>query len=228
MHHKLQLPLFFGLSGVYIFLKYTISPLLYLMRLLGLKSSLSNKIDFKINRTILPLTEKPDENVRMEINTSFNKGEKLPNVQIMFPDESFGALNTYTKSPLLLVFVRGSWCSYSRLHLSDLMSNKDKFEKAGIKLLAISSYKDQDWWLSKGIDIPMCIDAKGEVFNRFGIQVNSWIEFAWARILPHESVFLFNHNGILVSSDVRKVSGFVPGQRFLSSEKWLGIANKYL
>lgn len=193
-----------------------------------MNSSISNNIDLKINRAILPLTEKPDGKLRMEVNTSLNNGDQLPSIQLMFPDGSFGALNTYTKTPLLLVFVRGSWCSYSRLHLSDLMSKKDTFEKAGIKLLAITSYKDQDWWLSKGIYIPMCIDAKGEVFKRFGIQIKSWVEFAWGRILPHESAFLFNHNGILVSSDVRRVSGFVPGQRFLGSERWLEIANKYL
>ncbi len=195
---------------------------------MGFKSSLSNKIDSTINRAILPLTESPDRTERMEIKTKLNKGDLLPSIQLLFPDGSFGALNKYTKTPLLLIFVRGSWCPYSRLHLSDIMSKKDKFEKAGIKLLTITSYRDQDWWRSKGIDIPMCVDLEGEVFNRFGIQVKTWVEFAWGRILPHESAFLFDCKGILVSSDVRRVNSIIPGQRFLGSDKWLEIAHKCL
>ncbi len=227
-HPRLHLPFFMGLGGAYIILKYTVSPFLYLLRRLGFNSSLPSKIDATINRSILPLTENADKKGRMDVMAEIQEGDLLPSIPIIYPDGSFGNLDKYTNTPLLLVFVRGSWCSYSRLHLSDLVSKKEDFAKAGIKILAITSYRDQAWWLSKGIDIPMGIDSKGEVFNRFGIQNTSWMELVWGRVLPHESAFLFDDKGVLVSSDVRKVNGFVPGQRFLGSEKWLEIAHKNL
>ena len=108
------------------------------------------------------------------------------------------------------------------------MAGKNEFEKMNIKLLAVTSNNDQDWWQSKGIDIPMAIDSDGSIFSCFGIKSESWIDFAWWRIIPHESVFLFNHTGKLVASDVRKVNGIVTGQRFLGSDKWLEIARKHL
>jgi peroxiredoxin len=108
------------------------------------------------------------------------------------------------------------------------MANKDKFESAGIKLLAITGYEDQEWWFSHGIDIPMCIDLEGDVFKAFGVQIDSWIEYAWGRNLPHESVFLFDKNGILVFSDVRKVNSILPGQRFLGSHTLLENAQKLI
>lgn len=226
-HNKLQLIFFIGLSGIYIILKYTISPLFYFLRLTGLSSPILNRIDSKINKAVLPLTENPDEKEKLEVQINLQLGDPLPAIQIMVSDGTIELLNKYTNKALLIVFVRGSWCSYSRLHLSNIMARKSEFEKTGIKLLAITSNNDQDWWQSKGIDIPMVIDSDGSIFNCFGIKSESWIDFAWWRILPHESAFLFNHNGSLVASDVRKVNGIIPGQKFLGSNKWLEIAHKH-
>ena len=74
----------------------------------------------------------------------------------------------------------------------------------------------------------MCVDSEGNIFKTFGIHIDSWIEYAWGRNLPHESVFLFDQNGILVFSDVRKVNGMLPGQRFLGSVTLLEKANKLI
>jgi peroxiredoxin len=227
-HKKLQLIFFIGLSGIYIILKYTMSPILYVLRRIGLSSPILNRIDSKINKALLPLTEKPDEKEKFDVQTNLQNGDPLPAIEIKFSVGSFKWLNNYTDTALLIVFVRGSWCSYSRLHLSDVMARKSEFDKKGIKLLGITSYNDKDWWQSKGIDIPMAIDSDGAIFHCFGVKSNGWIDFAWWRILPHESAFLFNKNGILVASDVRKVNSVIPGQKFLSSHRWLEIANKHL
>ncbi|GLU42650.1 hypothetical protein Musp01_02740 [Muricauda sp. NBRC 101325] len=103
------------------------------------------------------------------------------------------------------------------------MKHKEAFGQNGVYLMAISSYDDHIKWESMGIHIPMCVDAKGDVFDAFGIQIKSWTAYAWGRILPHESAFLFDGNKQLVAFDVRKVSGIQPGQKFLGSNAWLQI-----
>lgn len=227
-HRIFELPLYLGLSAIYIIPKFIISPFLYLSKVLGLRSSFLTKFDATINKMFLPLTENPDRVKRLDVIPKLEKGDALPPVQIKFPDGKTGLLNEYTKTPLLVIFVRGSWCSYSRLHLADIMSNKAKFESLDIKLLAITGYKDQEWWCSYGIDIPMCVDSEGDVFKEFGVQIDSWIEYAWGRNLPHESVFLFDNNGILLFNDVRKVNSILPGQRFLGSHTLLENAHKLI
>jgi len=227
-HKTFQLPLHLGLSTVYIIIKFLVSPFLYLSKVLGLRSSFPTKLDAAINKMVLPLTERPDRVERLDIEPKMQKGDSLPAVQLKFSDGKTGLLNAYANSPLLIIFVRGSWCSYSRLHLADIMSNTSKFENLGVKLLAITGYKDQEWWCSHGIDIPMCVDSEGVVFKAFGVQIDSWIERAWGRNLPHESVFLFDTNGILVFSDVRKVNSILPGQCFLGSETLLENTHKLI
>ncbi len=224
-HKILELPLYLGMSALYIIPKLIISPFLYVAKVLGLRSSLPTRIDSSINRVVLPLTESSDSVERLDVKPKLKKGDRLPSVQLKFSNGKTDLLNEYTKKPLLVIFVRGSWCSYSRLHLADLMSHKDQFENAGIKLLAITGYQDQEWWRSNGIDIPMCVDPEGDIFKTFGVQIDSWMEYAWGRILPHESVFLFDENGILTFSDVRKVNSILPGQRFLGSTALLGNVN---
>ncbi len=224
-HQTFELPLYIAMSSVYIILKYIISPFLYTLRKLGLSSSLPRQLDASINRVILPLTESSDNVEKLDVQPKLKKGDKLPLVQLKDPDGKNGLLSDYTTSPLLIIFVRGSWCSYSRLHLTDLMLHKEEFENAGIKLLAITGYKDQEWWRSKEIDIPMRVDQKGDIFKTFGVQMDSWVDYAWGRILPHESVFLFDRERNLKFFDVRKVIGFLPGQQFLGSNALLGNVN---
>lgn len=213
---------------MYIIPKFLMSPFLYLAKILGLKAPFLTKFDATVNKTFLPLTEVPDSNERLDVQPKLQKGDSLPSVPLMFSDIKTVLLKDYTQTPLLVIFVRGSWCSYSRLHLADIMSNKDKFESLGIRLLAITAYKDQEWWQSHGIDIPMYVDSEGDVFKAFGVHLDSWIEYAWGRNLPHESVFLFDKNGVLVFSDVRKVNSIFPGQRFLGSHTLLKNANKLI
>ncbi|WP_242117369.1 redoxin domain-containing protein [Aestuariivivens sediminicola] len=227
-HPIIQLPIFITASAVYIILKYITSPFIYVFKRMGFTFKNLSIWDASINRAILPLTERADMTEKLDVKTRLRKGDRLPSLRIHFSDESSGDLQDFKGAPLLMVFVRGSWCSYSRLHLSDLLSRQEDFEKAGIRLLAITSYEDQDWWHSHGINIPMCIDKEGEIFDRFGLRVETWMEFAWGRTVPHESAFLFDSKGVLVARDVRKVSSILPGQKFLGSARWLEIAHKYV
>lgn len=227
-HKIFELPLYLILSGLYIIPKFLISPFLYLAKILGLKAPFLTKLDATVNKIVLPLTEVPDSNERMDVQPKIQKGDSLPSVPLKFSNRKTVLLNDYTQTPLLVIFVRGSWCSYSRLHLADIMSNKNKFESLGIKLLAITAYKDQEWWHSHGIDIPTYVDSESDVFKAFGVHIDSWIEYAWGRNLPHESVFLFDKYGVLVFSDVRKVNSILPGQQFLGSHTLLENAHKLI
>jgi peroxiredoxin len=225
-HKIFELPLYLAMSGIYIVLKFVISPFLYLAKVSGLRSSFPTQMDATINKSVLPLTEKPDKVERLDVESKLKPGDQLPSVSMKFPDGKMRSLKDYSKGSLLIIFVRGSWCSYSRLHLADVMLNKQNFENAGIKILAITGYQDQDWWSSNGIEIPMCVDLNGELFETFGVKINNWIEYAWGRNLPHESAFLFDKNGLLVFRDVRKVSSIFPGQRFLGSATLLKNIDK--
>ena len=216
-HKIFELPLYLSLSALYIILKFLISPFLYLAKTIGLRTTIHTRIDAVINKNVLPLTEKSDSSVRVDVKPKLEIGDELPSVSVTLPEGKMCLLKDYTKTPLLIIFIRASWCSYTRLHLADIMANKEKFDKAGVQILAITGYQDQDWWSENGIDIPMCVDLDGEIFESFGIKINSWMENTWGRNLPHESAFLFDKNGKLMFRDVRKVSSVFPGQRFLGS-----------
>ena len=195
-------------------------------KIIGLRSSFPTTFDAFINKRALPLTEALDKNIRIDVKPSIKLGDPIPSLPITLTNGKVYPLNKYTHCSLLIIFIRGSWCSYSRLHLAELVSNKEKFDNAGIKMLGITGYKDHEWWHSKEINIPLCVDLEGDIFKAFGIKIDNWIEYAWGRNLPHESVFLFNKQGHLIVNDVRKISSILPGQRFLGSETLLKTFNK--
>ncbi len=227
-HSTLQLPAFISLSACYIIFKFSLSPFLWVLRKAGLKSDIPKQVDSIINRSILPLTESSAKLRKAEERPGLDYGDKLPSTQISFSDGTNKLLDTISKHALLLIFIRGSWCSYSRLHLSDIFSKADHFKRKDIELVVITSYADQEWWNKNEIVGPMILDEGGKIFNQFGIRVKSWIEFAWGRIIPHESAFLFSNKGELIEFDVRKVNSLIPGQKFLGADAWLEIADMKL
>lgn len=222
-HSILQLPLFLVLSGGYIIVKYAISPLLFLFRKMGMAPAAVRKLDATCNRTILPLTESADLQMHSDVLPAIAIGDAMPHIEVKYPNGKQGLLSEAVKYPALLFFVRGSWCSYSRLHLKDVIQHMGDFKDAGVQIIALSSYDDQEKWKSMGVDIPLFVDTSGAVFRAFGVKIDSWTEFAWGRVLPHESAFLFDLNGNLAACDIRKVSGIKPGQKFLGSTAWLKI-----
>ncbi len=224
-HTKVQLPPYLIMSGLYIIGKYAITPFLFMFRKMGMEPNIARKLDASCNRAVLPLTESSDSKTRVDVVPKITIGEKMPKVRVKYPEGTFGRLDEVAQAPMLLILIRGSWCSYSRLHLLDLMNHKEEFMQLGVQLMAVSSYDDSQKWESMGVDVPMCVDVTGDVFDAFGIKIKSWTEFAWGRILPHESAFLFGDNKKLLAFDVRKVSGIQPGQKFLGSGAWLNIIN---
>ncbi len=206
------------LSGLYMTGKYTLTPCLYLFRRMGLSPTLPNQIDAFMNRMVLPLTERPDKVERMDILPTIKTGELLHAFLSEHSASPLGKRMYAMKGrPLLLVFIRGSWCSYSRLHMSHLQAHAPGFEAMGVQLAAITSDKDISLWKKRGISIPIWVDKEGALFKALGILKTSWTDYAWGRVLPHESVFLFDSQGRLVFSDIRKISAFRMQQTFLDA-----------
>ena len=208
----------------YLIAKWVASPFLYVSRHVGWNGTWPSALDASCNLACLPLTEGPDERERRDVTPSLAPGDPLPEVSISLGGGERRSLRSFVGRPLLLALVRGNWCSYSRMHLTDLSAAAPRLSALGIQVLAVSRDATAEWWESRGVTIPIAADPEGAVFGALGVRVDSWMETAWGRVLPHESVFLFDESGRLVTADVRQVSGTQPRQTFLSAERWVQLA----
>jgi peroxiredoxin len=212
-----------SLSAGYLTFKWLMAPWLWLARRFGWNGTWPRRLDAAVNRVALPLTESADQQPRSDVQPSVGLGASLPDLPLRFDDGSTRSLLTLRGQPLLLALIRGSWCSYSRLHVADLAAAAPELEACGIRMLAVSSYDDIAWWRRHGVGIPMATDPEGRLFGALGLRTQAWLDQAWGRITPHESVLLFDAAGRLVAMDVRQVSGYRRGQTFLSAQEWIRI-----
>ena len=221
--HSPSVPLHMAGSGGYIAAKWCASPVFYMARRAGWTGEWPQRLDAVINRTVMPMTEGPDDRLRCDVTPTLRPGDPIPDVRILLADGTQPSVRSFSDRPLLLVAVRGSWCPYSRLHLADLNAVLPAFEAANVRVLAVSSHPDADMWRGWGVRIPVAGDPDGALFRALGVRVEHWMETAWGRVLPYESAFLFNTSGRLIAADVRRVSSYHTRQTFLSGEEWLRI-----
>ena len=210
-------------SASYIAAKWCTSPVFYLARRAGWRGEWPRRLDAAINRAVMPLTEEPDDRTRCDVTPTLRRGDPIPDVPVRLADGTPRSIRSFSDRPLLLVPLRGSWCPYSRLHLADLNAALSRLEAANVGVLAVSSHPDADLWQGWGVRIPVAGDPDGALFRALGVRVEHWMETAWGRVLPHESVFLFDASGRLIAADVRRVSSYHTRQTFLSGEEWLRI-----
>jgi len=208
------------LSGGYTVIKFISTPFLYLVSKITGNEKLAYNFDASVNRRILPLTEKPDQSFRKEITPYIKVGDNAPEVKLGSTDNLIFP-TSWSGKKLLLILFRGNWCSYSRLHLQDFSNHASDFGKRNVHVLAVTANDEQEWWLSKGINLQILVDPEGQLFDELGVVYNSRMDRIWGRILPHESVFLFDENGRLIDYDIRKVSGIKPFQKFSGASSWL-------
>jgi peroxiredoxin len=213
-------------SGGYIGAKWCLSPVFYVARQAGWKGQWPRRLDAKINRTVMPMTESPDDRARCDVTPTLRRGDPIPDVPVRLADGTSRSIRSFADRPLLLVPVRGSWCPYSRLHLADLTAALPRLEAANVRVLAVSSHPDADLWQAWGVRVPVVADPDGALFRALGVRVQHWMDTAWGRVLPYESAFLFDASGRLVAADVRRVSSYRMRQTFLSSEEWLRIVHQ--
>lgn len=210
------------LTSGWIGIRYLFVPILWAFHRLGRPMDVPYAIDSRIKRVLFPKTEAPNDTARNDARVELG----TPGwVQVADQREKLERLAQ--GQPLLLVAYRGSWCPYSRLHLTDLASHSDRFARLGIRLAGVSSRTDDSYWHSCGVYIETIADPAGDMFRALGVyRAPSLSQTVWGMLLPHESTFLFDRNGTLVAVDTRHLSATKTGQTFLSANAWLSAVER--
>ncbi len=218
------------LSAIWIGIRFLLLPVLWLRYRMGSRMNWAFATDACMKRLLYPLTEGADETPRRDV--------EVPPALLAPP--SPGAANGWARvsphpvdlerfangRPLLLILYRGSWCPYSRLHLTDLATVAQRLDELGVAVLAVSARNHAKWWHARGIALDFAADPDGDLFRAMGVRIEPPLAHrVWGMLLPHESVFLFDRNGNLVAADVRRLSATKTRQTFLSSTRWLTIAH---
>lgn len=76
--------------------------------------------------------------------------------------------------PLLLIFIRGTWCPFCRLHLGKLRSWVQKLDKTNATIIVVSSepVEDINNWLTKNSSTYLfASDASKELGDYFGVRI---------------------------------------------------------
>jgi peroxiredoxin len=211
------------LAGAWIAARFMLMPALWVPFKLGSRMRWAFTVDSFMKRAIFPLTERPDNALQNDLGPPAVRA--MPGVRVRQGARTIDLAEVANGRRVLLVVFRGSWCPYSRLHLSDLATVQRSLDELGVTIIAVSAHADEAWWRSKGVDFVFAADPDGELFRALGVQQEpSLAQQTWGMLLPHESVFLFERGGALVASDVRRLDSTKTQQAFLSATKWLEIA----
>jgi peroxiredoxin len=223
----LAVPVRAAATAAWIAVKYLLLPVLYIPYRLGVATCWAYRIDAYMRRTLLPLTELPDERISQHIAPRIRPAELAPHVPIKYRGQIVDLYGVAPGRQLLLIVYRGSWCSYSQLHIADAAAHADQLRRRGVEILAVSSRRDERWWTSKGIDLRFAADSQGALFEALGVKApQSLSQKVWGTLVPYESVFLFDADRRLVACDVRNVSNTRMRQRFVSTKAWLDLCEQ--
>ena len=221
----LQLALRMPLSSLWIALRFMLVPLLWVPYKLGSRMGWAYSIDAFMKRTCYPLTEGADWDPIQAVAPRITPGDPLPSVTVQMNGREVDVASVAQGQRLLLVLYRGSWCPYSRLHMTDLASSQNELRAAGVSVLAVSVHDDADWWRARGVGFSLAHDPSGHIYQALGVDIDPPISHrVWGMLVPHESVFLFDRDGTLIASDTRRLSSFKTKQKFLSTAQWLRAA----
>ncbi len=213
------------MTATWIALRLLLVPLLYIPYRLGSSMRWAHEVDAWVKRLCFPLTERAEAQSAVQVLPKLREGDTIPDVSVARGDLTTSLARLVQEGPLLLILYRGNWCPYSRLHLSHLAASYARFQAAGITVLGVTAHSRAHWWKAKGVDFPMADDPTGAVFDALGVKApTSLPNRVWGTLVPHESVFLFDRGGELLACDVRRLSSYKVGQRFLSADKLLELA----
>ena len=214
-------------TALWIIVKYLLVPVMYIPFRLGVPTCWAYRIDAYVRRTLLPVTESPEERLAHHITPRLQPGEFAPRTSVRQRGRVVTLYDVAPGRQLLLILFRGSWCTYSQLHLADAAQHAERLRERGVEILAVSSRRDEQWWKSKGVDIPLAADRDGALFDALGVKApQSLLQKLWGTLVPYESVFLFDIDRRLIASDVRSVSNTRMRQRFVSTKMWLDLARQ--
>ncbi len=212
---KLRMPL----AGLWIAARFLLVPALFVPFKCGSRMRWAFALDSFVKRIFYPLTEQPDSVRQNAIGASVPV--RLPDIPIEVEGNSVSLADFARDRRVLLVLYRGSWCPYSRLHLTDLARIASEFKRRNTTVLAVSAHDHSAWWRSKGVHFTFGADPEGRLFAAMGVKIEPpFMHRVWGLLLPHESVFLFENN-TLIASDIRRLSSIKSHQTFLDSRQWL-------
>jgi len=211
----------------YIALRYLLVPLLYVPYRLGISPRWAYWFDTNFKRAVFPLTEHPDARVMQQVPSRLKIGDPLPDVSVTTRSGPVN-LSTFSRGrPLLLIVFRGSWCPYSRMHMTDLAKNYEVLKQHGFEVVAVGTQADEEWWNERDIRFPIAADPDGVLFERLGMKIDPPVQHrVFGMSFPHESVFLFDKDSRLVAYDARRVSNTKLRQTFLDGTKWLELGRE--
>lgn len=122
------------------------------------------------------------------------------NLEVKFSNGRNVKVSELTKNaPLLLVFIKGTWCPFCRLHMQRLRLWAEKLKnKATIIVVSSESMEViQNWQKSNSFSYLFCADDLGELASEFGV----WIDYmGFAQV----STFLVENGGKIRASFVNR------------------------
>lgn len=225
-HSGAQIALLLPLVVAYSLARRLLMPVFFVPYRLGVPTDWAYSLDAAIKRAILPITESAEEALRVDVGQSGSS--QLPSeLTLMQRGQPIRLGDVAQGRPLLLVAFRGSWCSYSRRHLSELAAKYPEFQKLGVEVLAVAARDDEAWWNTHGVRVPFASDAQGRLFEQLGVKsAESLSDKVFGLIKPYESTFLFDRTRELRARDVRDVSDVRMKQKFSSAREWLRICHE--
>lgn len=97
--------------------------------------------------------------------------------------------------PLLITFIRGTWCPFCRLHMQRLRDWVDKLEGKNSTIIVVSSESPQqiqDWLKKNPISYLFASDEKYELADHFGVRIqpNNFFQAATFLIDTNQTIRL--------------------------------------
>lgn len=136
-----------------------------------------------------------------EIPGSKKTGDKINDShEMVFSNGRVVKISELTKNaPLLLVFIKGTWCPFCRLHLQRLRLWSEKLKNKATVIVVSSESIDsiKNWQKSNSFSYIFCSDESGLLASEFGV----WIDYMG---FSQVSTFLVEDGGRIRASFVNR------------------------
>lgn len=102
-------------------------------------------------------------------------GQKAPPIDLKTPCGKPFKLDGPREKPLLVIFIRGTWCPNCRKQMESLQAAKDRFQQEGLDVWVIAAQKpgfpaDPKQYLDENpVFFPLLLDQDREVTRRYGV-----------------------------------------------------------
>lgn len=138
-----------------------------------------------------PVVPKPSDAAK---SATLKLGDRAPDFALPNGDGKLVILSEYTqRSPVVLVFYRGYWCSACTQQLTKLAGDYNNFKRAGGEVIAISADQQSFAWSmgqTTGAKFEILSDADKKVITSYGI-----LNAAEHGGIAHPAIFIVDREG---------------------------------